>query len=136
MISLSPTMYTERALDPATDLPAMAELICEVNAFDDVDWYPTAANLASEWAAAPTFDPRRDTRLVIDGDRIVAATRQAWRERAGRVVHRIEIWVHPDVRGRHAESERRARAVRALRVPAAPDLGLLPKAFLTGSGGL
>jgi mycothiol synthase len=89
-----------RAFDPAVDFPAAVELICATNAHDDFEWFPTVASLTNEWAPAPTFDPRRDTRVVeIDG-RMVAAGGVDWRERGGKVIHRIEIWVHPDFRRR------------------------------------
>lgn len=94
------TTRTERAFDPENDLPAMVELINDVNGFDDVDWYPTLAGLNNEWMPGSMFDPTRDVRLVTAGDRAVAAGRVSWREREGGVVHRIEIWVHPDVRRR------------------------------------
>lgn len=89
-----------RQFDPAHDFPAVVELICDVNAHDGLDWFPTPASLAVEWAPAPTFDPVRDTRVVeIDG-RILAAVNLDWRERSGTVVHGTEVWVHPDVRRR------------------------------------
>ena len=44
--SLSPTIgaddharLVERPFDPAADLPAMVDLITEVNAFDDIPWF-------------------------------------------------------------------------------------------------
>ena len=104
-----------RAFDPDRDFPPMVDLICAVNAHDQENWFPTPEGLAIDWAPAPTFDPRRDARVVeIDG-RVMAAANIEWRERSGRVVHGIEIWVHPDVRRRGigtdllAWSEARAR---------------------------
>lgn len=105
----------ERAFDPARDFPAMVELICEVNRFDEVPYFPSVAGLEVDWAPTPTFDPPRDQRMIFDGDRLVAAGGHDWRERDGKVVHTIEIWVHPRSRRRGlgtrllAWSEARAR---------------------------
>ena len=88
----------ERAFDPARDFPAMVELICDVNRFDDVPYFPSVAGLQVDWAPTPTFDPRRDQRMIFDGERLVAAAGHDWRERDGKVVHTIEIWVHPESR--------------------------------------
>jgi mycothiol synthase len=111
----APTL-SERPFAPASDLPAMVRLISDVNAFDKVDWYPTVENLANEWSPSMMFDPLRDVRIIDGADGIAAASRMGWREREGKVVHRIEVWVHPDHRrqglGRRllAWSEDRARA--------------------------
>jgi mycothiol synthase len=106
---------TLRAFDPATDLRPMVELITAVNALDDVPYFPTVEGLAVDWAPTPRFDPARDALLAFDGERLIAAAEQQWRERDAKVVHQIEIWVHPAAR-RHglgsrllAWSEQRAR---------------------------
>ena len=104
-----------RAFDPDRDFPAMVELITAVNQRDHVDYFPTPESLAVEWARSPTFDPVRDHRVVEVDGRFLAAGGVDWRERAGKVIHHIEIWTHPDVRrqglGRRllAWSEARAR---------------------------
>lgn len=100
MTTTTSTELVERAFDPASDLPAIVDLITAVNAFDDVDWFPTVEGMAVEWSATPLFDPARDVWLVTDGARIPGAVRVSWREREGAVVHRIEVWVHPDARRR------------------------------------
>jgi mycothiol synthase len=106
----------ERGFDPERDLPALAALICDVNAHDRFDWFPTPASLAVEWMAKPGFDPRHDARLLEASGRLVGAISVGWRDRGGRVVHRIDSWVHPDVRRRGhggrllAWAEARARA--------------------------
>ena len=87
-----------RAFDPDRDFPAMVELITAVNHHDHVDWFPTPENLAVEWARVPTFDPGRDHRVVEVDGRFIAAGGVHWRERAGKVVHDIEVWTHPNVR--------------------------------------
>jgi ribosomal protein S18 acetylase RimI-like enzyme len=104
-----------RAFDPDRDFPAMVELIWAVNRHDELDWFPSPASLAVEWARVPTFDPARDHRVVEVDGRFIAAGGVDWRERAGKVVHNIEIWTHPELRrqglGRRllAWSEARAR---------------------------
>ena len=90
----------ERAFDPGRDFPAMVELISAVNAFDGIDWFPTIEQLEVDWMATPLFDPPRDAVVVDDGDRLVAAGKHEWRQRDDRIVHRIELWVLPDVRRR------------------------------------
>lgn len=92
------TDLVERAFEPAADLPAVVELIAAVNRLDDIPYFPTVADLEADWAPAPTFDPLRDMRVIAEGERIVAAAGVDWRERAGKVIHTIEIWVHPDRR--------------------------------------
>jgi mycothiol synthase len=133
--SLSPTMDTgdrarlvERSFDPATDLPAMVDLISEVNAFDDVPWFPTIEQLEVDWAPAPGFDPPNDALLIEEGGRVVAAAQQEWRERDGKIVHVIEPWVRPAARRRGIGrrlvewSEARAGAAVAAGTGGSPDL--------------
>jgi len=98
--SAAATKLTRRPFDPAADRPAMVDLICEVNAFDVVDWFPTVDQLEVDWSPAPGFDPPNDLLVVEDGDRAVAAVQIDWRERAGKIVHVIEIWVRPAYRRR------------------------------------
>jgi mycothiol synthase len=42
----------------------------------------------------------RDQAVIEDGGRLIAAASVNWRERDGKIVHRIEIWTHPDARRR------------------------------------
>lgn len=105
-----------RPFDPERDFPALADLICEVNAHDDFDWLPTVASLTIDLGRRPGFDPDRDATVIEDGGRLVAAGWVDWRQRDDKVVHNFEIWVHPDHRrlglGRRilAWLEARARA--------------------------
>lgn len=108
-----------RAFDPERDYPAVVDLITATNQHDHgQDWYPTVESLKVEWAPRPGFEPDRDAFVVeSDGEgRIVAAGTTDWRERAAKIIHSNEIWVHPDVRRRGLGSrllavlEARARA--------------------------
>ena len=127
----------ERAFDPAADMRAMVELICAVNAFDDVEWFPTVEQLEVDWAPSPRFDPPRDHRLIEDGGRLVAAGGHDWRERDGKIVHAIELWVHPDFRRRGLGrrllewSEARARQSVDAGTGGSPDL---PHVLSLGTG--
>lgn len=109
-------VLVERAMDLPADLPAMVDLVGEVNAFDEVPWFPTVEQLTNDWTPSPNFDPARDLRVIYEGDRLIAAAEHGWRERSGKVVHNIEIWVLPEQRrqglGRRllAWAEARARA--------------------------
>src|SRR5438477_10043076 len=94
----SATDLVVRAFNPAVDLRATAKLICDVNAGDELDWFPTVAQLAVDWAPSPGFDPPRDVVVVEAGDRLVAAAAHEWRERDAKIVHRIELWVRPEFR--------------------------------------
>jgi mycothiol synthase len=101
------------------DIPAVAELIAAVNAFDDVPYFPTVESLAVDWQPAPTFDPELDVQLCFDGERLVGAAQHNWRQRDAKVVHSIEIWVRPEARRRGigtrllAWGEQRARTAVA-----------------------
>lgn len=94
-------MTTEpfRPFDPARDFPGLVELISDVNAHDrSQDWFPTVESLRIEWAAREAFDPARDA-IVVDRDgRLIAGGMVEWRQRAGNVIHSIQIWVLPDAR--------------------------------------
>jgi mycothiol synthase len=94
-----------RPFDPSRDFPAMVKLIAAGNRHDGIDYFPTPEGLALDWAPSPRFDPVRDRAVIEDGGRFIAAAAVDWRERAGKIVHRIEIWTHPDLR-RHGHGRR------------------------------
>ena len=128
-MTLSPMVgLTLRAFDPPSDRPAMVDLICAVNAFDVVDWFPTVAQLEVDWAPAPDFDPTRDILVIEDDSRMVGAVQHYWRERDRKIVHTLEIWVRPDMRRRGIGrelltwGEARARATVAAGTGGSPDL--------------
>jgi mycothiol synthase len=85
-----------RPFDPTSDFPAVATLIGDVNANAGAEWFPTVAELTVEWSRAHSFDPLRDVVVADEDGRMVGAARVAWREREQAVVHRIDVWVHPD----------------------------------------
>jgi len=87
-----------RAFDPDRDLPAMVELIGDVNGHDGIHWFPTVESLRNEWSPSEMHHPPLDTRVAVLGDRIVGAVRHSWREREAAIAHRLEIWVHPTER--------------------------------------
>lgn len=89
-----------RPFDPGRDFPAMVELIAAANHHDAIDYFPTPEGLALDWAPSPRFDPVRDHAVLEDEGRFIAAAGVDWRERAGKIVHRIEIWIHPEARRR------------------------------------
>jgi mycothiol synthase len=101
------------------DLEALVDLLGESNLADQIDYLPNAESLRVELEHQPGFDPVRDLLLAeIDG-RLVAATQQGARVRAGTVVHHLDGWVRPAHRRRGIGrallhwSEARAREVAA-----------------------
>ena len=95
-----PAGIAYRRFDPALDYPVVAALIADCHAHDEVDWYPTAALLAHEWAHNDSFDPASDAVLAFDGDRAVGLITVDWRLRESGVVHHLDIWVRPEWRRR------------------------------------
>jgi mycothiol synthase len=87
-----------RPFDPEREYPAAVELISVTSVHDGDDWFPTPASLAVEWAPSPAFDPVRDATVVEVDGRLVALGIVRWRERTGKVVHDIELLVHPEAR--------------------------------------
>jgi mycothiol synthase len=117
------TQRTKRAFDPAADRPGLVDLIREVNAFDVVDWFPTVEQLEVDWSPAAGFDPPNDVLVVEDAGRVVAAVQVDWRERAGKIVHVIEIWVRPGMRRRGIGRELLDWAEKRVRASVAAGTG-------------
>ncbi|HEY4228352.1 MAG TPA: GNAT family N-acetyltransferase [Candidatus Limnocylindrales bacterium] len=89
------TALDPRLFDRGRDFDGLSDLISEINAHDDFDWRPTADELRLDWAPGRAFEPERDAIVIDAGDRVVAAGWVDPVERDGKVVHDIEIWVHP-----------------------------------------
>ena len=85
-----------RPFDPGRDFPSVVDLISAAHAHAGFDWFPSVAGLTVEWSPSPSFDPPLDTRIAVEDGRIVGLVRTSWREREAGVVHRIEVWVHPN----------------------------------------
>jgi mycothiol synthase len=86
--------------DPDRDFPAIVALIAAVNHHDNFDWFPTPEGLVLEWAPFPGFELVRDARFVEENGRFVAGVTVDARERTGKVIHRINLWTHPEARRR------------------------------------
>lgn len=116
---MTSAMVELRPFDLERDLPQVVELISAAHANAGFNWFPSVAGLTVDWAASPSFDPPRDTCIAEEDGRMVGLARTSWREREAAVVHRVEIWVHPDRQrqgvGRRllAWAEERGRAVAA-----------------------
>jgi mycothiol synthase len=87
-------------IDLAADIEAIVELITDVNRHDQPGWFPSVASLSNDWSPSGTFKPEHDLQgLELDG-RLIGVARHTWRERPAVVNHRIEIYVHPELRRR------------------------------------
>ena len=127
---------TFRPIDMATDIEAIVRLLTDVNRHDQPGWFPSVAGLSNDWSRTGTFNPERDLQgLEMDG-RLVGLARHSWRERPAVVNHRLEVYVHPEVRRQGygtrllAWAEARARAAVAQ-----GDGGPAGKAQQFGGGG-
>ncbi|HYN69362.1 MAG TPA: GNAT family N-acetyltransferase [Candidatus Eisenbacteria bacterium] len=99
-VAVAPPGVTFRAFDPAADFPRVAELISTCHRHDDIDWLPTATEVAHDWSPAPGFSPARDVLVAESAGRTVGVVTIEWRLRGGKVVHHVEIWVRPEARRR------------------------------------
>ena len=89
---------TFRAIDLATDIEAIVELLTDVNRHDQPGWFPSVASLSNDWSPTGTFKPDRDLQgLDLDG-RLIGIARHTWRERPAVVNHRLEVYVDPEFR--------------------------------------
>ena len=118
-IAADATGVVIRPFDPATDYEPVADLVTETNRFDDLDWVMTVPTLQLEIAAGGMFDPVRDTRVAVHGNERVGLIRVSSRARGPeKVVHRMDLFTHPDWRRRGvgrdlvAWAEQRSRDLR------------------------
>ena len=87
-----------RAIDFPAEAEAVVKLLTAVNTHDQPGWFPTVAGITNDWSPTSTFFPDRDLQgLELDG-RLVGLGRHSWRERPAVVNHRVEVYVHPDLR--------------------------------------
>ena len=137
-----PAGLTDRPLT-AADLPAVAALYAAAEAVDDTGEHHDADDLAEYWFA-PFIDVAADTRVVLDGDELVAVgvavAPPTFRDAYG--VH-LDGRVHPARRGEGIGRAllgwqlQRGTAIHAERHPEAPArLTVLAQASITGQEGL
>lgn len=110
------TSASFRPIDMTIDALAVADLFNATSKHDKVPFFPTVAQLVNDWSRTSTFDPERDLQaLEIDG-RLMGVARHSWRDRPAVINHRVEVYVHPEIRRRGhgrrllAWAEARARA--------------------------
>ena len=137
-----PAALTHRPLS-RDDLPAVAALYAAAERVDDTGEHHDAADLAEYWFA-PYVEVDRDTRVVLDGDDVVAVgtTIAPPTFRDAYAVH-LDGRVHPDRRGEgigRALLEwqvARGREIHAERHPEAPGrVTVLHQATIGGQEGL
>jgi GNAT superfamily N-acetyltransferase len=128
---------TFRPIDMGTDVEAVVDLLTAVNRYDQPGWFPSVAALSNDWSPTGTFKPDRDLQgLELDG-RLIGLARHSWRERPAVVNHRLEVYVHPEVRRRgHGTRLLEWAEARARASVAEGEGGPLDKAQQFGGGGL
>jgi len=89
-----------RPIDFPAEVEAVVALLAAASSHDRTDWFPTARNLVNDWAPSSTFDPARDLQGAWRDGSLVGVARHSWRDRPTAVHHRIEIYVHPEMRRR------------------------------------
>jgi mycothiol synthase len=87
-----------RAFDPARDYPAATQLVVESHTHDHVDWLPTVAVLRHEFEHSTNFRPAVDARVAERDGSLVGLVTAEWRPRDAKIVHHVELWVHPTAR--------------------------------------
>lgn len=94
--TVAPVTY--RAFDPPRDYPAAAALVSAANVDDGIDWLPTSQVLEHAFGSSATFTPAVDARVAEVEARMAGLLTADWRQRGEKVVHELELWVHPDDR--------------------------------------
>ena len=89
-----------RPIDFPGEVEAVVALLAAASSHDRTDWFPTARNLVNDWAPSSTFDPARDLQGAWRDGSLVGVARHSWRDRPTAVHHRLEIYVHPEMRRR------------------------------------
>ncbi|HJW22282.1 MAG TPA: hypothetical protein VJ506_07635, partial [Candidatus Limnocylindrales bacterium] len=74
-----------RPFDPARDYAPVAELICEANRHDGVDWLPSAEGLEHDLAHDGSFRPAIDGVVAAVDGRLVGLAATGWRRRGDKV---------------------------------------------------
>jgi mycothiol synthase len=137
-----PAGLTDRPLT-RDDLPAVAALYADAERVDDTGEHHDAHDLAEYWFA-PYVEVDLDTRVVLDGDEVVAVgtTVAPPTFRDAYAVH-LDGRVHPDRRGQGIGRALldwqvgRGREIHAARHPEAPGrLTVLAQATISGQEGL
>jgi mycothiol synthase len=93
-----PAGVRARPLDPASDFPALAAFMADVNIADGHPEVHTPEEVAIDWRRTTGFDPTRDALVLEDAAGFVAHLNVDAQVRDGKVVHWIEGWVRQDRR--------------------------------------
>ena len=93
-----PADVRARAFDLATDVPALAQFMGDVNVADGHNQVLTPEEVAIEWRRTPGFEPSRDALILEDAHGMAAHINVDAQVRDRKVVHWIEGWVRPDRR--------------------------------------
>jgi mycothiol synthase len=102
-VATSAGEITFRLFDPNLDYEPAAELVRTTNAHDRMDYLPSAATLAHEFAHDGNFRPAIDAivaEVTATPASFVGLATATWRQRGEKVVHQQELWVRPDHRRR------------------------------------
>ena len=115
-----------RPIDFPAEVEAVVALLTEINVYDQPGWFPTVPGLTNDWAPTSTFVPDRDLVALEVAGRLVGLARHSWRDRPAVIHHRIEVYVHPDLRRRGLGTKLLAWAEARAREAAMEPHGLDP----------